>query len=215
MQVFSPASVFVMYGSTEAAPRLTYLDPALLPNKLGSIGAAIPNVEVFVAGANGSRLPQGEVGEIAARGSNIMMGYWKDPIGTTEALRDGIFFTGDLGREDEDGQFFVVGRKNDIIKVGGNRVSAEEIEEAILELPGVSETAVIAVPDDILGEAIKAFLVPMGQELSEEIVRGHLKTRLAGYKLPKHLEFRLALPKNVAGKIMKEELRREIASKKP
>lgn len=207
--VFHPARLYVMYGSTEASPRLTYLDPTLLPAKWGSIGKAIPNVEVFVSDGEGRRLPRGETGEIAARGSNIMMGYWKDPEGTAEVLRDGTYFTGDLGREDEDGCLFIVGRKKDIIKAGGNRVSAKEIEEAILELPEVSEVAVIGVEDAILGEAIKALVVPRNGGLTAEKVLNHLKAVLAVYKVPKFVEFRPSLPKNAAGKILKAELRKE------
>ena len=117
-EAFHPAKLFIMYGCTEAAPRLTYLDPDALPTKWGSIGRAIPDVEIVLAE---------ETGEIMARGPNIMMGYWKDPQGTAEVIRNGWYFTGDLGREDEDGFLFVVGRSKDIIKAGGNRVSAQEI----------------------------------------------------------------------------------------
>lgn len=202
-----PARLFVMYGSTEASPRLTYVEPEALPRKWGSIGKAIPNVEVIVADEQGNRLPPGAPGEIAARGSNIMMGYWKAPAATAEVLKNGYYYTGDLGYEDEEGYLFLTGRARDIIKVGGNRVSSKEIEDALLEIPGVLETAVIGVPDEILGEAIKAFVVPQDSSLTPEQVKGLLQRKLPAFKHPKWVEFRDALPKNGYGKILKTVLR--------
>lgn len=211
--VFAPAKLFVMYGSTEAAPRLTYLDPDLLPSKWGSIGRAIPNVEVIIADEHGNRLPPGVVGEVAARGPNIMLGYWKDPVGTEGVLRHGYYYTGDLGYEDEDGCLFLTGRARDLIKVGGNRVSAKEIEEHVAELPDVIEVAVIGVPDEILGEAVKAFIVRRDHHVTEQLVRKHLQGCLAPFKQPKWIEFVEALPQNQAGKILKTVLReREIVA---
>ncbi|MCC6781325.1 MAG: acyl--CoA ligase [Planctomycetes bacterium] len=207
-KAFAPARFFVMYGTTEASPRLTWLDPAMLQTKLGSIGKAVPGVEVFVAGPDGRRLERGQVGEIAARGPNIMLGYWGDPAGTAAVLRDGTFFTGDLGREDEDGFLFVEGRIKDIIKCGGNRVSAREIEEAIVANDGVLEAAVIGVPDPILGEAIKAFVVPKeGVRLDRTELERWLAVRLPPTKRPRWLELRADLPKNAAGKVLKAALR--------
>lgn len=212
VEAFRPAKLCVMYGSTEAAPRLTYLDPDLLLAKWGSIGRAIPGVEVIIADEHGRRLPRGTVGEVAARGPNIMLGYWKDPEGTAAVLRNGYYFTGDLGYEDEDGCIFLTGRARDIIKAGGNRVSAKEIEEHILELTGIVEVAVIGVPDEILGEAIKAFVVVRDVTLTERQVREHLQRKLPPFKQPKHLEFTAGLPKNQAGKILKAALREPAAS---
>lgn len=207
-EAFHPASLFVMYGSTEAAPRLTYLDPEWLERKWGSIGRSIPNVEMAVLDDSGGRCPAGAVGELAARGSNIMMGYWKDPEATAEALREGWYRTGDLGWQDEDGFLFIQGRSRDIIKVGGNRVSAKEIEEAIQELDWVQEAAVIGVEDPILAEVPMAFVVPKtGYGTSEESLRAHLKIRLPPYKQPKWVEFRDDLPKSGAGKVLKLDLK--------
>ena len=178
----------------------------LLP-KLGSIGTPVPNVDLFVADENGRPVPLGEEGEIVARGSNIMQGYWKDPQGTAEVLKHGLYFTGDLGKQDEDGYLYVVGRKKNIIKVKGFRVSAKEIEERILEIEDVIETAVIGVPDEVLGEAVKAYIVARdGSTLSQQEVLSYLKPHLSTYKLPKFVEFRESLPKNKSGKIMKTEL---------
>jgi long-chain acyl-CoA synthetase len=207
VRTFNPAKLYIMYGSTEASPRLTYLAPDLLPRKWGSIGRAIPNVEVVIADEFGNRLPPGTTGELAARGSNIMLGYWKDPDGTAAVLRYGYYFTGDLGYEDEDGCIFLTGRARDIIKAGGNRVSAKEVEEHILEITEVIEAAVIGVPDEILGEAIKAFIVVADSSVTEHQMRAHLVRRLAPFQQPKFIEFADSLPKNQAGKILKSALR--------
>jgi len=207
VDAFSPAVLYVMYGATEAAPRLSYLEPDMLSQKLGSIGIPVPNVELRIVDEDGREVSTGMEGEIVARGSNIMMGYWKDPEGTAGVLRKGFYFTGDLGKQDEDGYFYVVGRKKNIIKVKGYRVSAKEIEEKILALEDVVETAVIGVEDAVLGEAIKAFVVCReGSKLSVRDVLSHLKSHVSGYKLPKYIEFRDELPKNKSGKIMKTVL---------
>jgi long-chain acyl-CoA synthetase len=212
---FPQAKLFVMYGSTEASPRLTYVEPDKLPQKWGSIGRAIPNVEVVVLDEYGNRLPAGTQGEIAARGTNIMMGYWKSPDATAEVLKNGYYYTGDLGYEDADGYIFLTGRARDIIKAGGNRVSAKEIEDVVLEIAGVLETAVIGVPDEVLGEAIKAFVVRCHATLTEEEVKGHLQRRLPAFKHPKWVEFRDELPKNQSGKILKAVLRQAGAGSQP
>ena len=211
-EVFHPAKLFVMYGATEASARLSYLHPDKLQEKLGSIGMAIPNVELCVVDDNGNRLTPGEEGEIAARGSNIMQGYWNAPEETAQALKHGFYYTGDLGRMDEDGYLFVVGRKKDIIKVGGERISAKEIEEKIIEIESVAEVAVIGVDDPILGEAIKAIIVlAKGMRPDEEMLRKELRGRLPSIKQPSYYDFRSDLPKNASGKVMKRVLREEAA----
>jgi acyl-CoA synthetase (AMP-forming)/AMP-acid ligase II len=203
-EAVSPAELWVMYGATEAAPRLSYLHPSMLETKIGSIGTPVPNVDLFVADEEGNPLPIGEEGEIVARGSNIMKGYWKDPEGTAEVLKNGLYFTGDLGRADDDGYIFIVGRKKDIIKVKGFRVSAKEIEERLMEMEEVVEAAVIGIPDPVLGEAVKAFVVlKEASGLDEQEVLRRLQPHLSAFKLPKQVEFREALPKNTSGKIMK------------
>jgi len=135
------------------------------------------------------------------------MGYWKDPVGTAEVLRHGYYYTGDLGYEDAEGYLFLTGRSRDIIKAGGNRVSAKEIEDAIMDVPGVLETAVIGVPDEILGEAIKAFVVPSETGMDRQIVEQALRRRLPSFKVPKCVAFCSALPKNESGKVLKSVLR--------
>jgi acyl-CoA synthetase (AMP-forming)/AMP-acid ligase II len=211
-EAFAPAELFIMYGATEAAPRLSYLEPSRLMEKCGSIGKAIPNVELLVADENHHSLPPNQTGEIVARGSNIMAGYWKDPDGTSEVLRNGYYSTGDLGRSDEDGYLYVVGRSKDIIKTGGFRVSAKEVEEALLEIDEIHETAVIAVADETLGEAIKAFIVPREHlDSPEETIRKKLKDKLPTFKLPKFVEILESLPKNESGKVLKTVLKEKEA----
>lgn len=208
MEIFHGKKVFIMYGATEASARLSYLPPEDLPRKVGSIGKPIPNVELRLIKDGGDEAGPDEVGEIVARGTNIMQGYWNQPEETNAVLTAHGFHTGDLGRKDEEGFFYVVGRKRDMIKSAGNRVSAKEIEEIILEHPNILETAVIGVPDQYIGEAICAFIVPKNGALviSEEVIT-FCKTRLPEYKAPRVVIVRESLPKNAAGKIMKEELR--------
>jgi acyl-CoA synthetase (AMP-forming)/AMP-acid ligase II len=199
--------VVIMYGATEASARLSYLDPDELPRKLGSIGKAIPNVELRVLREDGTEADVGQVGEIVARGSNIMSGYWGEPEATAAVLDEHGYHTGDLARRDEEGFFYVEGRKRDFIKAGAHRVSALEIENSILELPEIHEVAVIGVPDEILGEKIKAFVVfREGCEADPVALEKTLKKKLA-HKAPTEIELRDELPKSAAGKIMKQALR--------
>lgn len=210
MEVFHGKKIFIMYGATEASARLSYLPPEDLPRKVGSIGKAIPNVELRLIKEDGEEARPGEVGEIVARGANIMQGYWNQPEETAAVLTNDGFHTGDLGRQDDEGFFYVVGRKRDMIKSGGNRVSAKEIEEIILEHPDILETAVIGIPDQFIGEAICAYVVPKnGVPVPPEALIDHCKERLPDYKVPRSVIVRESLPKNASGKIMKEELRQE------
>jgi len=207
-KIFKPAKLYVMYGATEAAARLSFLNPADLTRKGGSVGKAIPNVELFVVNTEGERLPPGQTGEIVARGSNMMQGYWKDPLETEKAIRNGLYFTGDIGSMDEEGYLFIVGRKKDYIKLGGERISSREIEESILGIEPVRETAVIGVEDHLLGEVIKAYVVLReGITLSVKEFKLRLSKKLPTYKIPKFVEFINELPKNSVGKIDKEKLR--------
>ncbi len=210
MEVLSGKQIFVMYGATEASARLTYLDPAALPDKVGSIGRAIPNVEVRVLKDDGSEAAVGEQGELVARGSNMMSGYWGDPEETAKVLGPEGYRTGDLGRRDEEGFLYVVGRKKDMIKAGAHRISAKEIEDAVLEYPEVHEVAVIGVPDELLGETIRAYVVLRdGAEGDKAAFERFLKKRLPAYKVPASVIVRPDLPKNESGKIMKEALRKQ------
>ena len=205
--------VYVMYGQTEASARLSYLPPERLVEKLGSIGVAIPGVTLTVTGEDGRECAVGEVGEIVARGDNIMRGYWNDVEATAGVLDAAGLHTGDLAYRDDDGFIFIVDRAKNIIKAGANRVSSKEIEETILELPDVVEACVIGVPDDLLGEAIEAWIVRRddGAPGEREILR-HCDGRLAAFKIPRALHFVASLPKNSFGKVLKEELRRSSRS---
>jgi long-chain acyl-CoA synthetase len=207
-EVFAPAKLYIMYGATEASARLSYLNPSDLPRKWGSIGKAIPNVDLFVADQDGRPLDLCREGEIVARGSNIMSGYWNHPEESEKVLKNGLYYTGDIGRTDEEGFIFVVGRTKDMIKIGGNRVSAKEIEEAIQEHPAIIEVAVVGIQDEVLGEAPRAYLVVQDgrrENIIEELVE-FLKGRLAFYKIPKSFELRDSLPKSESGKIQKLKL---------
>ncbi|MFQ5559902.1 MAG: class I adenylate-forming enzyme family protein [Nitrospinota bacterium] len=208
LQIFSEKQIFVMYGATEASARLSYLPPERLREKLRSIGKPIPNVEMEVCLENGQFGGPEEEGEIVARGSNIMKGYWNDLEETARVLKNGWYHTGDIGRKDAEGYFYVTGRKKEMIKTGVYKVSAKEIEEVLYTHPSVQEAAVIGVSDEVLGEAVKAFVVLSSAEKvkSGEIQR-HCEQNLAPYKVPKQIEQVDSLPKNESGKILKQKLR--------
>jgi len=200
--------IFVMYGATEASARLSFLPPDQLASHLGSIGRAIPGVELRVLREDGSEAAVGEVGEIVARGPNIMEGYWGDPEETLRVLDEAGYHTGDLARRDDSGFLWIVGRKRDMIKAGAHRISPKEIEEALLEHPGLLEVAVIGVPDEILGEAIEAHVV-LRPDASTDArqLEAFVRERLPAYKTPRRFIVHAELPKSAAGKILKDVLR--------
>ena len=200
--------IFIMYGATEAAARLSYLDPAELPRKLGSIGKAIPDVELRVLRDDGTEAGVGETGEIVARGPNIMEGYWNDPGETAEVLDARGYHTGDLGRRDDEGFLYVVGRKREMIKSGAHRISPKEIEEVLVEHPAVDEAAVIGRPDEILGEAIVAFVTlrPAAEEVASDSMLDWCRRRLPPYKVPERIRVLSEFPRNASGKIDKPGL---------
>lgn len=198
---------YVMYGQTEATARLSYLPPDKLLDKMGSIGKAIPGVALEIRDENGSVCPPGVTGEIYARGDNIMTGYWNAPEATNNAIKNGWLSTGDLAHYDEDGYIYIDGRFTDMIKVGANRISPKEIEEKVAELDGIEELAAIGVPDKILGQIIKLFVVKTGSsEITERNILKHCKENMAPYKLPKRIEFVESLPKTASGKLQRFKL---------
>lgn len=204
------ARLFVMYGATEASARLSYLEPERLADRMGSIGKAIPGVELTVRRADGEEAGVGEAGEIVARGENIMEGYWGEPEATAEVLDHLGFHTGDLGRRDEEGFLWLVGRKREMIKSGAHRISPREIEETLLECPEVDEVAVVGVADEYLGEAIVAHLSARpGRTPSEEMLLEFCRDRLPAHKLPREIRIRRELPRSPAGKIDKKALTAE------
>jgi long-chain acyl-CoA synthetase len=198
--------LYIMYGQTEATARLTYLPPARLGEKLGSVGIPVPGIEIDVQ-LDGRSVPTGEIGEICARGGSIMQGYWNDTTATHEVLRDGWLRTGDLGHRDADGFLYIDGRSVDMIKVGAFRVSPQEIEEVISAVPGVEEVCAAAMPDDLLGQAVKVVIVRRdGAVLDERAVKAHCRQNLAAYKVPKQVEFVSVMPRTSSGKIQRFKL---------
>jgi acyl-CoA synthetase (AMP-forming)/AMP-acid ligase II len=207
---FPGLEFYVMYGATEATARMSYLPPAMLREKIASIGKGIPGVELRVLDESGREVRPGETGEIVASGRNIMKGYYGDEEGTRSVLRDGRYHTGDLATVDEGGYIYVVGRARDIIKCAGYRVSPYEVEQVVQGVGGVDAVAVVGVPDDLLGEAIVA-VVKKSEKATEDEVRamvaGRCRERLPSYKLPKHLSFVTDLPLNSSNKVDKVRIR--------
>ncbi len=207
---FPQARFFLMYGQTEGTARLSYLPPERLDDKLGSIGKGLPSTRLEVLAADGTPvLPgSGEIGEIVATGDNITRGYWGDPDETAKFFDGGKLHTGDLARLDSDGFIFIVEREREMIKAGGNRISAKEIEEVIAELPEVVEVAVLGAPHDLLGEAITAWVVPTRPGcMSHQEVLAQCHKRLPAFKVPTEVLFLESMPHNSSGKILKQELR--------
>jgi acyl-CoA synthetase (AMP-forming)/AMP-acid ligase II len=200
--------IFVMYGQTEATARLSYLPPHLLDDKLGSVGKGIPGVKLSVLNEAGKPVCPGEPGEIVAEGKNVTQGYWRAPEETAVSFRDGKLYTGDQATVDEDGFIQIIGRTRDFLKCGGKRVSCKQLEQQLLEFGDLLEAAVIGVPDEIMGEAVKAFVVARpGVAEVEAPLRRFCKAQLPFQLVPREIVVLQALPKNHAGKVMKEELR--------
>jgi long-chain acyl-CoA synthetase len=205
--LFPQVKLYSMYGLTECK-RCTYLPPDELVRRPGSVGIAIPGTEAYVVRDDGSRAAPGETGELVIRGPHVMKGYWGNPEATARVLRDGPFpwekvlYTGDLFRTDPEGFLYFVGRKDDIIKSRGEKVSPKEIENVLYQLPEIVEAAVVGVPDPILGHAIEAVVaLAAGAELTERDIIRHCATHLEDFMVPKLIRFRDALPKTDSGKI--------------
>lgn len=201
--------IFIMYGQTEATARLSYLPPDMLDVKLGSIGKGIPGVRLQVVNEAGEAVRLGQVGEIVAEGDNVALGYWASVNDEESCFRHGRLYTGDLATIDEDGFIFVVDRAKDIIKCGGKRVSSRQIEETLLEFAGLLEAGVVGMPDEILGEAVKAFVVPKDRDVAdfEDRLRAFCKERMPAALIPKEIVVMAGLPKNSAGKVLKSALK--------
>jgi acyl-CoA synthetase (AMP-forming)/AMP-acid ligase II len=193
--------MFVMYGATEAAARLTYVEPKRIREKMDSIGIPIPGVSLKVLDENGMELPTGQVGELVANGPNIMRGYWQDPDGTAKVLsRDG-YHTGDMGHRDEDGYFHIVGRKDNQLKVGGHRVDPQEIEDVLIATGLVIEAAALGLADTLAGHRLVALTVPIDQGTTEQEILLRCSRQLPRHKLPSEIRFAKTLPKSSSGKI--------------
>ncbi len=207
-QELTGAPITEGYGLSEAAPVLT-TNAAGQHTKPGTVGPAIPGVEIKIVDENGHELPKGELGELIARGGNIMSGYWNQPAATSETLRDGWLHTGDLATEDEDGYFTIVDRKKDMIVVSGYNVYPREVEETLYRHPAVADAAVVQYPDPYQGESVLAFVVlKEGHEnTTERDLIDFCRSEIAVFKCPRRIEFVSELPKNNTGKVLRRELR--------
>lgn len=193
------------YGLTEASPVVSFNPVHKV--KEGSIGIPLPSTWVRCVDESGADVPAGTPGELICRGDQVMLGYWQRPEESAKVLRDGWLYTGDVATMDEDGYFRIVDRKKDMILVSGFNVYPNEVEEVAAGHPGVREVAVIGVPDEHSGEAVKAFVVRKDDSLTEEALIAHCRESLAGYKVPRQVEFRDDLPKSPIGKIIRKDLR--------
>jgi len=216
-EALTGGKVFEGYGLSEA-PTATHCNPLMGENKTGSIGMPLPDVDCKIISLDDgvSEVPLGEIGELVIKGPQVMKGYHNMPTETANALREmegeeGVWlFTGDIARMDEDGYFYIVDRKKELIKPGGYQVWPREVEEAIQANPKVLEVGVAGIPDPYRGETVKAWVVlKPGETMTEEEVKEWCKERLAKYKVPTHIEFRDELPKTTVGKILRRELVRQ------
>ncbi|WP_027091188.1 AMP-binding protein [Cohnella thermotolerans] len=200
------------YGLTEASP-VTHANNIWEKRKNGSIGIPFPDTECKIVDAEtGEELPPGSVGELAVRGPQVMKGYWNRPEETGKALKDGWLYTGDMGKMDEEGYFYILDRRKDLIIAGGYNIYPREVEEVLFEHPDVAEAVVAGVADPYRGETVKAFIVLRpGSAADAEAIKSWCKERLAAYKVPKIYEFRDSLPKTIVGKVLRRKLLEEEA----
>lgn len=199
------------YGLSEASP-VTHVNPISGLRKPGSIGIPVPSTDARVVSLEDgvSDAPLGQPGELAVKGPQVMLGYWNMPEETAASLRDGWLYTGDIATMDEDGYFFIVDRKKDMIIAGGYNIYPREIDEVLYTHPKVLDAVTVGVPDPYRGETVKAFIVPKpGETVTEEEIIQFCKSKLAAYKVPKAVEIREFLPKTMVGKILRKELRAE------
>ncbi len=200
--------IYDVYGCTEASPTLTILRGEDSVRKEGSVGRAMPFVQVRIVDESDRPLPPGQLGELIARGPNVMLGYHGQESATREALRGGWLHTGDVARMDEDGYLYIVDRKKDMIISGGENIYPREVEEVLLSHPLIADAAVVGFSDPIWGESVRAFVVVQkGGQLTEEMVVDHCREQLASYKKPRIVTFVEEIPRNPSGKILKTTLR--------
>jgi long-chain acyl-CoA synthetase len=195
------------YGLSETSPSAS-CNPVTSTEFTGSIGVPLPSTSMKCIDDDGNEVALGQPGEIAIKGPQVMAGYWQRPDETAKVMTaDGYFKSGDIGVMDERGYFRIVDRKKDMVLVSGFNVYPNEVEELVMQLPGVAECAVVGVPDEKTGEAVKLVIVKRDPALTEEQVRGFCRGNLTGYKQPRVIEFRTDLPKTPVGKILRRELR--------
>ena len=212
-ELFPAVRLYSMYGLTECK-RVSYLPPQELDSRPNSVGRGMPNEEVYIVDEEGTRVGPGVVGELVVRGANVMIGYWELPEETAACLKPGtypgerVLYSGDLFKMDEEGFLYFVARKDDIIKSRGEKVSPKEVENALYGIEGILEAAVIGVPDEIIGEAVKAFVaLETGAVLTEKDILRHCAAHLENFMIPKSVQIVKALPKTSTGKISKKELK--------
>jgi fatty-acyl-CoA synthase len=211
--LFPTARYIDGYGLTESCGGDTLMEAGREIERIGSTGRALAHVEVEIRDEDGAVLRPGEDGEIVLRGPKITQGYWKDPDKTAQTLRNGWLHTGDVGHLDDDGFLFLTDRKKDMILSGGENIASSEVERVIDRMPEISEVAVIGLPDETWGEIpVAVAVLAEGAMLDHETLAGHCREHLAGFKVPKRLILRDALPRNPSGKVLKRVLRDEIAS---
>ena len=210
--LFPRSRIYSMYGLTECK-RCTYLPPKDLDRKPTSVGIAIPNTEMWIVDEDGRRVGADVVGQLVIRGATVMKGYWEKPEATARKLKPGplpgehVLYTGDLCRMDEEGYLYFVGRMDDVIKSRGEKVAPKEVENVLMNIPGVKEVAVIGVPDEVFGQAIKAFVVlEKGVALSEKQLQKECQSRLENFMVPKYIVTVPSLPKTDTGKVKKTGL---------
>ncbi len=211
-EIFPQALIYRMYGLTECK-RVSYLEPELADVKPGSVGKAIPGTEVFLLSNDGRPVAANEIGILHVRGPHVMAGYWKRPDLSEHMLKAGripgerVLCTHDYFRMDEEGFLYFMGRSDDIIKTRGEKVSPVEVENALYGIPGIREAAVVGIPDDVLGQAIRAYVVlEPGAELNTKKIHAHCLARLENFMVPKEIVIRSELPKTATGKISKKAL---------
>jgi amino acid adenylation domain-containing protein len=210
--LFPQARIYSMYGLTECK-RCTYLPPEDIDRKPSSVGIAIPDTELWLVNENDERVGANEVGQLVIRGATVMRGYWEKPEATAKKLKPGplpgeyVLYTGDYCRLDDEGYLYFVGRMDDIIKSRGEKVAPKEVENVLYNIPGVRDAAVVGVPDEILGQAVKAFVVlEEGVTLSPKDLQRECQARLENFMVPKYVDIVADLPKTTTGKIKKTEL---------
>ncbi len=211
-EIFPNAEIFRMYGLTECK-RVSYLPPSEIETKPNSVGVAIPGTEVMVLNDSGTRVAPGETGKLYVRGAHVMLGYWNRPDLSEHMLKPGpmpgerMLCTHDMFTVDEDGYLYFVGRSDDIIKTRGEKVSPVEVENVMFGIEGVKEVAVVGIPDEVLGQAVRAYVVLQpGAQLTERQIRAICMTRMENFMVPKEIVLTQELPKTVTGKISKKSL---------
>lgn len=200
------------FGLTETSP-VTHCNPLHTPTPINSIGLPVPSTDVKIVNEAGEEVPEGEAGELCIKGPQVMMGYWNRPDETAKTIKDGWLWTGDIAKVDSKGYFYIVDRKKDMILVSGFNVFPNEVEAVLAAHPKVLEVAVIGVPDNNSGEAVKAYIVPKDPSLTKQEIQEFCKDQLTGYKRPRQIEFRDSLPKTNIGKILRRMLKEELTQK--